>query len=386
MKLASVDVECIIENILAHISQFQTDEGLFKTFRMDYSEKECPNDYINEEKSTFIDTKYDHSFILDIILKLRDYFPNTRKFLDIVTKGLKLVIDDALIGYCDGTRTFQWRYYNTDHQGPGKILPDIDDTGRNLIFIERAREILGHDYVESLSDKFSIVNNPNNYRQFWLQLHPLDPHFKPHYSAAKAKHYGLLTHFGNKEGNDVDPVCNITALYSTLLFFNKNLFYITKDDIIHIKRILNYLFGFLESDICIEKAHEYYEPIVVFYNYSKLIQLCENFQKRLGYSICIKNTHRGRLLNLLLRELKQDKWKNPLEKAFGVTSLIILGYRGNEMESEITDIIENQKNDYWEAFRFYRQRHPHRIFGSKGMTTIACLEALKYWKGLWTKA
>jgi len=142
MKLASVDIQQVIKKTLDSISQFQTEKGLFKTFRVDYSELACPNDYINEDKAVFIDTKYDHSFILEILLRLRRYFSCEEEFLKIIRNGIRNIFENAVVSSIptmNVVKTLQWRYYNIDHQGQGKILPDIDDTGRNLIVIERVR-------------------------------------------------------------------------------------------------------------------------------------------------------------------------------------------------------------------------------------------------------
>lgn len=372
-----IDVQRIIEMGVERLCQLQTPQGLFKTFRMDYSEAECPNGYINEIKALPIETTYDHSFILEILLRLGKHSSDRNNFLKIILKGLKCVMDDVDIKTQyfgnNNFKIFQWRYYKIYHHSHGKILPDIDNTGRNLIFTERLREIFCDEHVKALSGKFAIINNPYNYRQFWKLLSPLNNAFKPDYNFKDPKFFGLLTYVGNKEDNDVDPVCNITALYSALLFFNKNFLYINEDDIVCIKRILDYLFGFLNSDI-IHEIHEYYEPIAVFYNYSKLIELCENLQPPLRNLVQIEKINKSRLFDLLLRELKQNKWKNPLEKAFGITSLIILGYRGNKLEDKIMNIINDQKNGCWEAFRFYRQRHPYRI------SALRLLQPLPVWK------
>jgi len=145
-----------------------------------------------------------------------------------------------------------------------------------------------------------------------------------------------------------------------------------------IRTLLSYLLRFLYSNKC-QTAHEYYGPPFVYYSYCKLIELCETISSELQ-SIQIGSI-KPLLIQLLLHGLS-TKWKNPLEIAFSVTSLIILGYRGSEIRKCIEYLLDNQKNNHWEAYQFYKQRHPHRIFGSKGLTTVICLEALTYWKDL----
>jgi hypothetical protein len=376
------EIEKTIRHVLGTFSQFATPSGLFKTFRIDYSESECPKGFIDESRATFIDTKYDHSFILEILTKLRNYFPCEKDFIEIAKKGVKNIFGDAVLSpSVDGrVKTLQWRYYNIDHQGRGKILPDIDDTARNLIAIERLRELCDDDlFPKDMAYLNDLSKQVHNYIQFWPQLTPLSSDFKPSPHTAETRHRGLLTYFGNKKDNDVDPVCNITPIYSSLLFFNKNFDRIEYSDVESIRTVLSYLERFLHNSNH-EYAHEYYEPMFVYYNYAKLIELSRMLRPELRQLAALGDA-RARLVQLITRKLGLG-WENPLEAGFAVTSLIILNYRGAEIKEGIKYILQTRNNDHWDAYRFYKQRHPHRIFGSRGLTTAVCLEAISYWRNL----
>ena len=182
-RLVLVDERFSIAESLNSFPTLQSPSGYFETFRVDYSKSECPNEYIDEKKGLPIKAVYDHALILDILLRLKDYSTNKGKLAGTLSRGFNSMMGDAIICKTpqsgNNTNTIQWRYYNIDHQGQGKILPDIDDTGRCLISIERFREAFQWACPVSMSNKYSIINNPDNYRQFWQLMCPINDSFRP---------------------------------------------------------------------------------------------------------------------------------------------------------------------------------------------------------------
>lgn len=355
------EIESVIREALRHIHQLTTQEGLFKTYRIDYSEEGCINDFIDEGKARFIDTKYDHAFILDILFRLKDYFPSEEKFLDLLQKGIKLIMDDTTVNeqIIDGknVKTLQWRYYNIPHEGHALILPDIDNTARNLIVLERVMNCYGN-----LIENKELIHE-YNYKQFLSLLTPLNI-VKSAFS--DSDYVGFLTYFGGKEDNDVDLFCNISTLYSIIVSNNLKHFDVAG-------KISDYINASIDSE---NMDLEYYTFPMAVYNYSKLFEIC----KEKGLIDFIPNAElRGRINSSAIKNL--DGAKNPLEIALLVTSLLILGHRGPKIEEGIRYILKNRREDHsWDAYRFYRQRHPYRIFGSRGLSTAICLECLWYWE------
>jgi hypothetical protein len=354
--------------ILDNLEQFQTSDGLFKTFRIDYG-PECVDDYINEAKAQLVETRYDHAFIAEILMRLRNYFLSEEYFHIEMKKSVQIIKNTAVIVNSGGKKFHQWRHYDVPHKDGTLILPDIDNVGRCLSALQR--------YCSCYRDGGArrIINNPDNFEQFLGVLWPTNGSFRPASREENAMHFAMMSYLGVKHDNDIDPVCNIAALIPVLVFLNRHnspeLFYL-------IEKVSGYLKAFLASEHS-RGSFEYYEPPVLFYAYAKLFELCRKEIKRHVSAVAGFDSHEKLLLGIILDYIRRVGWKNSFEAALLTTSLMALDYKGKEVEYGMDFILRNRNPDgTWNGYRFYRQRHPHRIFGSKGLTTSVCLETLHY--------
>jgi len=253
-------------------------------------------------------------------------------------------MDEAIVTtqVIDGkpAKTLQWRHYNVPHNNGRMILPDIDNIARCLMVMQRAE----HQPIEIPGN---WINTQNNYSQFGNMMKQIQGN----------GHSGIMTYFGEKPDNDIDIFCNISALLSIFGFLSnggKGTKYNFLNDVI------SYVNDAVHDG---ETEAEYYDPIKVLYNYSKLMRFYE-----------IPQIVRERLRKMLLG----FKPKNVLESALSANALMEIG-EINGAEALIRDIIKLHRTGSWDAFAFYHQRHPRRIFGSRGVTTAICLEALNTW-------
>ena len=354
-----------IWKMLEHVDSFRMQSGLFKTFRADYSPETCPFDYINESSARVIETRYDHAFMTEIIMRLEKHFSSREFFLDVIRKSITPIKNAAVAATVNGADVVQWRHYDMKHADGRFILPEIDNTGRCLTALLEYGKVGRDTLIES------IISNENNYRQFSSVMSPLNKEFK---HAESGEHSAMMTYFGDKPDNDVDPVCNIAAITPVLIFMNEK-----KYNFDFVGDVGDYLNAFIMSDYASE-PFEYYESPVFFYAYSKLIEMCKKQLKPKLSSLVVFGDTSERLLELVLNNIKSNGWKNPFEAAMLVTSMLALGHNGREVDNGIDMIMHNRRADgLWDAYRFYRQRHPHRIFGSSGLSTFICLEALHYY-------
>lgn len=351
----SEQVRMRIQELCHDVSLLQDRDGLFPTFRIEH--ERVVNDAIPVDHAKMIETSYDHSFILNLLFSLRK-----QGFVvgdDVLRKGVQWVIDDAIPVSRNGEETVRWRYYNIDHQGMGKILPDIDTTGRNLLLLLSS--------MGGSQQTAPITFSPSLVQQFWETKTAVDPEFHPTESPGVGT--ALLTHFGNKEGNDVDPVCNLVALAGIARFFTHFPVHANTDEKM-VRGITDFLMKFLHSDHCGVSTHEYYEPIVVLYVYAKWFDV----MKHSPFRSFVDAQAREQIHRLTKGCVKTAR--NPLERSFVLTTLLRTGEEGAVVDDLARGLMKERE---WGAYRFYRQRHPHRIFGSQALTRTAGAEALSLW-------
>ncbi len=355
--------------VLDNLEQFQTPGGLFKTFRIDYG-PECVDDYINEAKAQLIETRYDHAFIVEILMRLKDYFNSEEYFHATMKKSTDIIKNTAVIVKQDDRKSYQWRHYDIPHKNGTLILPDIDNVGRCLSALQRYYDISKNREIGR------IVNNPHNFEQFQDVLWSVNGAFKPSLELnPDAGNFAMMSYFGAKHDNDIDPVCNIAALIPVLIFLNRH-------SSAELKNVIEHISGYLKAFLASKYARgsfEYYEPPVLFYAYAKLFELCRKEIKHRISEMLGFDEYESTLLDIILDYIRNVGWKNSFEASLLTTSLLVLDYSGKETGYGTSFILKNRNIDNtWNGYRFYRQRHPHRIFGSRGLTTSVCMEALHY--------
>lgn len=86
-----------------------------------------------------------------------------------------------------------------------------------------------------------------------------------------------------------------------------------------------------------------------------------------------------KLITAIFKEQKNGQWKNPLETAIAVSSLIRLGVSPTTLTQHIEFIQESQENNIWKAYGFCfdptKKGAPY-YHGSPALTTALCIEAL----------
>ncbi len=216
-----------------------------------------------------------------------------------------------------------WRYWSS--RNDKKISPDLDDIS-TISFILKTNGI-------DIDDNYQLIKeNVNDDNLFFTWL------------------------YSGKERNDVDCVVNANVL----LYLGENN-----------PSVCSYINEAIKSD---ESCSVYYlGKLSFFYMVSRAF---EN-------NITCFDKSKDEIINYILNHQNKDgSFGNELETAFGLTTLLNFNYSGNEIESSLINLLENQQKDgSWKrkaAFcRGIDLTESGPYFGSEELTTALALEALK---------
>ena len=352
--MAAINLERSIERILEE----QTRDGLFPTYR-----SENTNDFskpINQEKSESLDNPGLHYFITEKLLRNHK---NNPKIAISFKHGLKVVFDNAINYNGD----YFWRWLKNPNRPDYIYPPDHDDTARAMATIETAKELMPDliKYFEENGKYPSHLINQDYTTLLLKDLFWVDENFKPIFDDSR-KEKGVFTFvrkLGFKGDNEIDPVVNLNILYSYLLYLgNKQK---EKDSIV--EGIGTYLSKFVLSnkfDNTFEELSRFYLSHALFANiFSDVVGLDSNV-----FSENVK----GRVVE----KMRVYKSRNVLETAFSTGALLKLGYKGEEINKGINEIVESSDNGIWPACPFYQHKRLNHLFGSKAATSVFCLETL----------